>query len=166
MSHRGIKSNRYGTSTHFSCFLQICLKGGDLKFLELLAPICERDNSGIHSRDFFPLVVSFPALDGGEDRLFTEAFLPWSDLVCPCGLLTPFSPSYTIKAGRRRTSSRPDSSPNRVLVPTTKIFDLPFFSDSTWDVAVISQNVSQTRTAMGSICPPVPVRMCRRSGES
>ena len=27
--------------------------------------------------------ASLPALDGGVDRLYTEAFLPWSDLVCP-----------------------------------------------------------------------------------
>ena len=25
---------------------------------------------------------SFTALDGGVDRLSTEAFLPWSDLIC------------------------------------------------------------------------------------
>ena len=27
--------------------------------------------------------VSLPALDGGVDRLYTKAFLPWSDLICP-----------------------------------------------------------------------------------
>ena len=27
--------------------------------------------------------ASLPALDGGVDRLYTKAFLPWSDLVCP-----------------------------------------------------------------------------------
>ena len=27
--------------------------------------------------------VSLPALDGGVDRLYTKAFLPWLDLVCP-----------------------------------------------------------------------------------
>ena len=132
--------------------------------LKLLAPIFKREIK--RTSIFFLLEASLLALDMGVDRLYTEIFLPWSDLVCPCGLLAPFSPSYTIKAGRRRTSGRPDCSPNRVIVPTTKIFDLPFFSDSTWDVAVISQNVLQTRTAMGSICPPVPVRMCRRRGES
>ena len=31
----------------------------------------------------FLLEASLPALDGGVDRLYTEAFLPWSDLVCP-----------------------------------------------------------------------------------
>ena len=27
--------------------------------------------------------MSLPALDEGVDRLYTKAFLPWSDLVCP-----------------------------------------------------------------------------------
>ena len=50
--------------------------------LEELAPICKREKSSIHNRGFFPLEASFPALDGGADRLSTEAFFPWSDLVC------------------------------------------------------------------------------------
>lgn len=51
--------------------------------LELLAPICKREKSSIHSHGFFPPEASFPALDGGVDRLSTKAFIPWSDLVCP-----------------------------------------------------------------------------------
>ena len=43
--------------------------------LELLAPICKREKSNTHSRGFFLLEASFPALDGGLDRLCTEAFL-------------------------------------------------------------------------------------------
>ena len=43
----------------------------------------KREKSGIHSHGFFPLEASLPALDGGIDRLSTEAFLPWLDLVCP-----------------------------------------------------------------------------------
>ena len=31
----------------------------------------------------FLLEASLPALDGGVDRLYTKAFLPWLDLVCP-----------------------------------------------------------------------------------
>ena len=31
----------------------------------------------------FLLETSLPALDGGVDRLYTKAFLPWSNLVCP-----------------------------------------------------------------------------------
>ena len=50
--------------------------------LELLAPICRREKSGIHSRDFFPLEVSLLALERSVDRFSTKAFLPWLDLVC------------------------------------------------------------------------------------
>ena len=60
--------------------------------LEMLAPICKREKSGIHNHGFFPLEASFPALDGGVDRLCTEAFLPCSDLVCPLLMQAPYSP--------------------------------------------------------------------------
>ena len=54
-------------------FLKIHLKE---VVLELLAPICKREKSGIHSYGFFLLEGSFPALNGGVDRLSTEVFLP------------------------------------------------------------------------------------------
>ena len=59
--------------------------------LELLAPICEREKSGIHARGFFPPDTSLPALDGGVDRLSSKAFLPWSDLVCPLPMQARYS---------------------------------------------------------------------------
>ena len=43
--------------------------------LELLAPICKKEKSSIHSHGFFPPEVSLPALDGSVDRLSTKAFL-------------------------------------------------------------------------------------------
>ena len=58
--------------------------------LELLAPICKREKSSIHSCGFFPPEASLPALDGGVDRLSTEAFLPWSNLVCPLPTQVPY----------------------------------------------------------------------------
>ena len=73
--------------------------------LELLAPICKREKSGIHSRDFFPMEVSFPALDGDVDRLSTAAFIPWSDLVCP--LLTQASYSPLLVLPLRRGGDAP-----------------------------------------------------------
>ena len=60
--------------------------------MKLLAPICKREKSGIHSHGFFLLKVSLPALDGSVDRLSTEVFLPWSDLVCPLPMQAPDSP--------------------------------------------------------------------------
>ena len=51
--------------------------------LELLAPIYKGEKRSIHSCGFFVTEESFPALDGGVDRLSTEAVHLWSDLVCP-----------------------------------------------------------------------------------
>ncbi|CAI9180121.1 unnamed protein product [Rangifer tarandus platyrhynchus] len=49
--------------------------------LDLLAPICKREKKAT-SALFLP-EASLPTLDGGVDRLYTKAFLSWSDLVCP-----------------------------------------------------------------------------------
>ena len=59
--------------------------------LELLAPICKREKSGIHSCGFFPPEASLPRLDGGVDRLSTEDFLPLLDLVCRLPTQVPCS---------------------------------------------------------------------------
>ena len=48
--------------------------------LELLAHIGMRKKRGASTAmDFFSPEASFPALDGGVDRLSTDAFLPWPD---------------------------------------------------------------------------------------
>ena len=39
----------------------------------------------------FLLEVSLPHLDGGVDRLYKKAFIPWSDLVCPFLTQAPYS---------------------------------------------------------------------------
>ena len=56
--------------------------------LELLAPICKRERK--ETSTIFLLEASLPALDGGADRLYTKAFLPWSDLVCPLPAQAPY----------------------------------------------------------------------------
>ena len=57
-------------------FLKYILK----MVLELLAHIGMRKNER-HPQPwiFFSQEASFPALDGGVDRLSTDAFLPWPD---------------------------------------------------------------------------------------
>ena len=35
-------------------------------------------------------MASLPALDGGVDRLYTKAFLSWSDVVCPLPAQVPY----------------------------------------------------------------------------
>ena len=47
--------------------------------LELLAPICKREKSGIYRCGFFPPEASLPTLDGGVDKLYIKAFLPCLD---------------------------------------------------------------------------------------
>ena len=64
--------------SNLSQFFRIQFKGVRL---ELLAPICKREKKAIS--DIFLPEASLPALDGGVDRLYTKAFLPWPDLVCP-----------------------------------------------------------------------------------
>ena len=76
--------------SNLSQFFKTYFKGVGLK---LLASICMRDKSGVYSHGFFLLEASLPTLDESEDRLSTEAFLPWSDLVCslPTQVLYSFS---------------------------------------------------------------------------
>ena len=59
--------------------------------LELLALICKREISSIHSHGFFPPEAFFPALGGGVERLSTEAFFPWSGSVCLLLTQAPYS---------------------------------------------------------------------------
>ena len=64
--------------SNLSQFFRIQFKGVRL---ELLAPICKREKK--RPALFFLPEASLPALDGGVDRLYTKASLPWWDLVCP-----------------------------------------------------------------------------------
>ena len=90
--------------SNLSQFFRIQFKGVRL---ELLAPIHKKKNA------LFLPEASLPALDGGVDRLSTEAFLPLSDflsLTATGTLLIP--PGSATKAGWRCTRSRPDGIPN------------------------------------------------------
>ena len=56
--------------------------------LEFLALLYKREREREREREkatsiLFLLETSLPALDGGIDRLYTKAFLSWSDLVGP-----------------------------------------------------------------------------------
>ena len=120
--------------SNLSQFFRIQFKGVRV---ELSAPICEREKKAT-SALFLP-EASFPALDGGVDRLYTKAFLPWSDLVCPLPTQVTYSslpvlpprqggdvpgvdlmaslavlvpPSSTTKMGWGCTRGRPDGIPN------------------------------------------------------
>ena len=168
MSHREMKSNIYGTSTHFSCFLQnwsncktvlqlrpfnklafsifqmilwpfgiteedqVCLLkfgGSNLSqllkihfkgvILELLAPICKIEKSGIHSCNFFP-TGSVPSCSRWGCTLTLHQSFP--SLVRLSLSLTDAStvlvpPSSTAEVGWRRARGRPDGIPDWFPVP-------------------------------------------------
>ena len=44
--------------------------------------------------------MSLPVLDEGVDRLYTEAFLPWLDLICALPTQVPY-PSLPLLSARR-----------------------------------------------------------------
>ena len=89
----------------YPSFLKILFKG---LVLELLAPVCKREKSGIYSHGFFPLEVSLSALDGGVDRLSTKAFLPWPDLVFPLPTQAPYSSLLVLPLRKGGDASRVD----------------------------------------------------------
>ena len=91
--------------------------------MELLAPICETEKSSIHSHGFFPPEASLPTLNGGVDKLSTEAFLPWWDLVCP--LLTQASYSSLPVLPPRRTGDAPGVD----LMASQIDFSVPYHQD-------------------------------------
>ena len=96
--------------------------------LELLAPICKTEKSGIHSRGIFPLEASFSALDGVVDRLATEAFLPWSDSVCPLPTQASYSSlrGLPLRCGWRYTRGRPDGIKDQFSSTLSRpLLDLP-----------------------------------------
>ena len=69
--------------SNLSQFFQIHFKGVRL---ELLGPIFKKETGPAPS--FY--CSTFPALVGGVDRLYTKAFLSWSDLVCPLLMQVPY----------------------------------------------------------------------------
>ena len=56
----------------------------------------------------FLLEASLPALDGGVDRLYTKAFLPWSDLVCPLSMQATYSSLPVLPLGWGRDAPQVD----------------------------------------------------------
>ena len=143
--------------------------------LELLAPICKTEKRGIHSHGFFPPELSFPALDVCVDRLFTEAFLPWLDLVCPLLMQVCYSSLPVLPPRRGGDAPGVDLMTSQTdLVPCHQDLSLIFpflWCHSRWS-RVAFRNVSQASTTRGSIVLRVPMHIpeygpdCSRNGES
>ena len=113
-----------------------------------------REKSGIHSHNFFPPEASLPALVGGVDRFSTEAFLPWSDLICPLLMQAPYSslPVLPLRWGGDAPGVDLMSSQSDLFPYHQGLwFHLSFSFDATQGVTVVSWNNSQAGTARGSI---------------
>ena len=109
VSHRKIRHVFFKPwGSNISQFFTIQFKGARL---ELLAPICKRGKKAIGT--IFLPEASFPALDGGIDRLYTEAFLPCSNLVCPLPVQGLTRPSWLYHQGGVEMAPRgPDGIPD------------------------------------------------------
>ena len=138
--------------------------------MELQAPICKREKSGIHSCGFFPSEVSFPALYGGVDRLSTKAFLPWLDLVYPLPMQAPYSSLLVLPPRWGGDAPGTDLMASQIdLVPYHQHFCLispvPL-------MPLAFRNVSQVVLPGGASILPVPMHIpgysadCSRNGES
>ena len=101
--------------------------------LELLAPICKREKSGIYRCGFFPPEASLPTLDVGVDKLYIAAFLPWLDLVCPLLTQAPYSSLLALPPKRGEDAPGIDLMASQIDFQflTTKTFVLfALFSDA------------------------------------
>ena len=118
----------------------------------MLALICKREKKV--TRDIFLPEASLPALDGGVDRFSTEAFLPWSDLVC---LLPTQAPYFSLPTLLQRWAGDAPgvdlmASQTSVQFPTMKTL---LASDATQGaIRVIFWNASQAKTAGGKLSSP------------
>ena len=143
--------------------------------LEMLAPLCKREKSGIHSHGSFLLEAPVPALDGSVDRISTEAFLPCSDLVCPLLMQASYSSLLVLSLRRGGDTAGVDlMAPQIDLVPYHKHLCLicPFlWYHPRWS-RVAFWNVSQARPTGEASILPVPVQFPEyspnpsRNGES
>ena len=100
----------------------------------------------------FLLEASLPALDGGVDRLYTKAFLPWFDLVCPLLMQALYLslPVLTPRWGGGAPGVDLMASQTDIQFLTIKTL---LASDATWGAIRVSfWNASQAKTSGGNIC--------------
>ena len=100
----------------------------------------------------FLLEMSLPDLDGGVNRLYKKAFLPWSDLVCPFPMQAPYSALPVLPLRQDGNAPGVDLMASRVNIQCLTIKTL-LASDATWGaIRVTFWNASQAKTAGGNIC--------------
>ena len=118
------------------------------KCLELLAPICKKEVTST----ILLFEVSLSALDAGVDRLYTKAFLPWSNLVCPLLMQVLYSslPVLPLRQGGDALGIDLMASKTDVQFLTIKTL---LASDATQDaIRVTFLNASQAKIAGENIC--------------
>ena len=99
----------------------------------------------------FLLEASLSALDGGVDRLYTKAFLPWLDLVCPLLMQVLYSSLPALPPRWGGDAPEVDLMASQTSVPFLTIKTL-LASDATWGtIRVTFWNASQAKTAGGNI---------------
>ena len=127
--------------------------------IELLAPIYKREKSSTHSCGFFPPEASLHALDGGIERLSTEGFLPWLDLVCPLLMQVPYSSLLVLPLRPGGDAPGLYLMASQIDVHFLTIKNFVWFSPPSlwchpgWS-RVALWNASQARTLRGSIHVP------------
>ena len=99
----------------------------------------------------FLLKVSLPALDGGVDRLYTKAFLSWSDLVCPLPTQATYMSLLVLPLRGGGDAPGVDLMASLTDVQLLTIKTL-LASDATLGaIRVTFRNASQDKTAGGNI---------------
>ena len=95
--------------------------------------------------------ASLPALDGGVDRLFHEAFLPWLNLVCPLPMQATYLSLLVLppRWGGDAPGVDPMASLTDIQLLTIKTL---LASDATRSaIRVTFQDASQAKTTGGNI---------------
>ena len=94
--------------------------------------------------------ASLPALDRGVDRLYSKAFLPWSDLVCPLPMQASHSSLPVLPQRWGGDVPGADLMASLTNVQLLAIKTL-LASDATWGaIRVTFRNASQAKTSGGN----------------
>ena len=96
--------------------------------------------------------VSLSAVDGFVDRLYTKAFLPWLDLVCPLLMQMPYSSLLVLPLRQGGDVPRVDLMASQTDVQFLTIKTLIASDVTQGAIRVTFRNGSQAKTAEGNIC--------------
>ena len=92
----------------------------------------------------FLLEMSLPDLDGGVNRLYKKAFLPWSDLVCPLSMQATYSSLPVLPTRRGGNAPGVDLMASLTAIQLLTIKTL-LASDATQGAIRVTWNASQAK---------------------